>query len=145
MNTCNRSIFTFLLLQRTRGKSRLIIRDKSADSLKSDNLISVTRKSSNYPKYLSKFAISVKSDFDPSNIFNGISEIDLLLHKADSMLLTNLNEEEMKEINILTSANKDLRNKVQEVSELVKNTLIKINVIKHLSILSFSTYFIFYT
>ena len=109
-------------------KSRLIIRDASSDSIKSEKRISVTRKSSSYPKNMSRLVISIRQDMDPSNILDNIEEIDLEIDKVERNIPSNLPESDMKDVNVLIEANRDLRSKVNEVSELVKETLVKINV-----------------
>ena len=88
----------------------------------------MVRKSALYPKQMSRLVISIRRDMDPSNILENIEEIDLEIDRTERNIPSNLSENDMNDINILIQANKDLREKVNDVSELVKETLTKINV-----------------
>lgn len=77
---------------------------------------------------MSRLVISIRRDMDPSNILENIEEIDLEIDRTERNIPSNLSENDMNDINILIQANKDLREKVNDVSELVKETLTKINV-----------------
>ena len=111
-----------------KDRSRLIIRDKSSDSLHSDNRIAVSKKTSKVQKYMSRLKISIQQDLNPSNILDGIEEIDLEVDKIDRMIPPDLTEDEKNEIQFISKANKELREKVHDVSDLVRITLIKVNV-----------------
>ena len=88
----------------------------------------MVRKSALYPKQMSRLVISIRRDMDPSNILENIEDIDLEIDRTERNIPSNLSENDMNDINILIQANKDLREKVNDVSELVKETLTKINV-----------------
>lgn len=77
---------------------------------------------------MSKLVITIKHDMDPSNLLDKIHTLDVEMNKLENNIPTNCDEEEKQEIDEMVQANRELREKVTEVSELVKNTLTKINV-----------------
>ena len=77
---------------------------------------------------MSKIVISIKEDMDPDNVLENIEILDKEMNRLEANVPNNCNLDEQKEIDDMMQANIDLREKVNDVSNLVRQTLIKINV-----------------
>jgi hypothetical protein len=72
--------------------------------------------------------ISFRHDLDPSNLLEKIEVLDAEMRRLEQEMPADLSPPEKDEITDMVQANSELRDKVTEVSELVKLTLVKINV-----------------
>lgn len=72
--------------------------------------------------------ISFRHDLDPSNLLEKIEVLDAEMRRLEQEMPADLSPSEKEEITDMVQANSELRDKVTEVSELVKLTLVKINV-----------------
>lgn len=70
----------------------------------------------------------MREDLDPENVMDGIEKLDLEVQRLDQQIPSDFQYEE--EISEMVDANKELRDKVNEIALLVKNSLAKINVRK---------------
>ena len=120
-------VSTSLNPDRSASKSRLIIRGGSSESIRSSHQFPKTRKS--YQHY-TKLVISIKQDLDPNNILDKIETIDVELDKLEHNIPDGLDADDISEVEEMMKANKDLRQKVSEVSEMVKTTLVKVNKLR---------------
>lgn len=77
---------------------------------------------------MSRIVIAIKEDMDPNNVLEGIEILDKEMNRLEANVPNNCNLDEQKEIDDMMQANMDLRQKVDDVSNLVRQTLIKINV-----------------
>lgn len=77
---------------------------------------------------MSKIVISIKEDMDPDNVLENIEILDKEMNRLEANVPNDCNLDEQKEIDEMMQANIDLREKVNDVSNLVRQTLIKINV-----------------
>jgi len=68
----------------------------------------------------------MRNDLNTDTILSGIENLDLEMEKLESKRPYEWDDDE--EVEEIISANKELRDKVNEVSQLVKKTLTKINV-----------------
>jgi hypothetical protein len=81
-----------------------------------------------YPKQMNKFVIAMKEDMNPDNVLQGISQLDAEMQRLEAKYPDSFTNDDRAEIDEIIEGNKDLRGKVNEISNLVKMTLIKINV-----------------
>ncbi|CAI2365978.1 unnamed protein product [Moneuplotes crassus] len=118
--------------QDPKNKSRLIIRDASLGSMKSTKRYAPgTTKSrkrvvmSSYTKQVNLTVKKMREDLDPENIMDGIEKLDLEVQRLDEQIPPDFQYE--VEISEMVDANKELKDKVNEIALLVKNSLAKIN------------------
>lgn len=114
---------------RGHSKSRLIIRGESSESIRSMKRIPKTRQNKE-PKHYSKLVISIRKDLDPNNVFEKIESFDMEIDQLERKMPTDLTEDEESEVIEMMNANKELRQKVNEVSQMVKMTLIKVSSLR---------------
>ncbi|CAI2366088.1 unnamed protein product [Moneuplotes crassus] len=111
------------LSQEPKNKSRLIVRDSSYDYLKSGKRRRIALTS--YPKQTNRVIMRMREDLNPENVMNGIEKIDLEIHKLEENIPPDASEDE--EAILMLEANKELRERVEEIGMLVKTSLAKVN------------------
>jgi hypothetical protein len=87
-----------------------------------------------YPKHMSKFVISLREDMNPDNILEGITLLDAEMQRLETKYPDDCEYDDQQEIDEIIEGNRILREKVNEISNIVKTALTKINVIKHINI-----------
>ena len=77
---------------------------------------------------MNRLVVAMRQDMDPSNILDNIDKIDAEMARLERKFPSDCDQQELDEISEMINANQELRAKVNDVSEMVKNTLTKINV-----------------
>ena len=70
----------------------------------------------------------MREDLNPDSVMDGINALNLEIQKLEERRPIDLDGNEEEDINEMMTVNNELRDKVNEVSLLVKNTLSKIYV-----------------
>lgn len=78
---------------------------------------------------MNRLVVAMRQDMDPNNILDNIDKIDAEMAKLEKKFPSDWDQQELDQISEMINANQELRSKVSDVSEMVRNTLIKINVI----------------